>query len=50
MSKTILLDGAMGSELIKRGEYLPPHIWSANSNLKNPKLVTLAITGCIVVN
>jgi len=40
MSKTILLDGAMGSELIKRGECLPPHIWSADSNLKNPSLVT----------
>ena len=34
-----LLDGAMGSELIKRGETLPNYIWSADSNLKNPKLV-----------
>ena len=29
----------MGSELIKRGEDLPPHLWSADSNLKNPELV-----------
>ena len=40
MEPTTLLDGAMGSELIKRGEYLPPHIWSADLNLKNPDLVT----------
>ena len=39
MNEVILLDGAMGSELIKRGEYLPPYIWSADSNLKNPDLV-----------
>ena len=29
----------MGSELIKRGEDLPNHLWSAYSNLKTPKLV-----------
>ena len=29
----------MGSELIKRGEDLPNHLWSADSNLKNPDLV-----------
>ena len=29
----------MGSELIKRGEILPNHIWSADSNIKNPELV-----------
>ena len=34
-----LLDGAMGSELIQRGEKLPPHIWSAALNLTNPELV-----------
>lgn len=34
-----LLDGAMGSELIRRGETLPPYIWSADSNLSNPDLV-----------
>ena len=34
-----LLDGAMGSELISRGETLPPNIWSADSNLCNPDLV-----------
>ena len=39
LSKIELLDGAMGSELIKRGEALPNYIWSADSNLKNPELV-----------
>jgi len=39
MGQNILLDGAMGSELIKRGQHLPPHIWSADANLKNPNLV-----------
>ena len=34
-----ILDGAIGSELIKRGEILPNHIWSADSNIKNPQLV-----------
>ena len=34
-----LLDGGMGSELIRRGEILPNHIWSADSNIKNPELV-----------
>jgi homocysteine S-methyltransferase len=34
-----LLDGAMGSELINRGETLPNHIWSADSNINNPELV-----------
>jgi len=34
-----ILDGAMGSELIKKGELLPNHIWSADSNIKNPELV-----------
>ena len=29
----------MGSELIKRGEDLPNHIWSAHINIKNPDLV-----------
>tara|TARA_B110000438_G_C15789118_1_gene639821 strand:+ start:1173 stop:2000 length:828 start_codon:yes stop_codon:yes gene_type:complete len=29
----------MGSELIHRGEALPNHIWSANSNFNNPELV-----------
>ena len=34
-----ILDGAMGSELIQKGEVLPNHIWSADSNIKNPHLV-----------
>ena len=34
-----LLDGAMGTELIVRGQKLPDHIWSAEANLSNPKLV-----------
>ena len=34
-----LLDGAIGSELIKKGEVLPNYIWSADSNIKNPELV-----------
>ena len=29
----------MGSELIHRGEVLPNHIWSADSNFNNPELV-----------
>ena len=29
----------MGSELIRRGETLPKHIWSANANITNPELV-----------
>ena len=39
MSPIKLLDGAMGSELIVRGELLPKHIWSADTNLSNPQLV-----------
>ena len=39
MNAIQLLDGAMGSELIVRGEELPKHIWSANTNLTNPQLV-----------
>ena len=39
MNKTKILDGAMGTELIQRGEILPPHIWSAKINLTNPKLI-----------
>ena len=34
-----ILDGAMGSELIRRGLELPEHIWSAAANLTNPELV-----------
>ena len=39
MSKIKILDGGMGSELIKNGEKLQNHIWSASTNLTNPKLV-----------
>ena len=34
-----ILDGAMGSELIKRGLSLPNHIWAADANIHHPKLV-----------
>ena len=34
-----LLDGAMGSELMRRGLTLPEHIWSADANITNPDLV-----------
>jgi len=34
-----ILDGAMGSELIKRGLTLPDHIWSAEANINHPELV-----------
>ena len=34
-----ILDGAMGSELIRRGLELPEHIWSAAANLSHPELV-----------
>jgi len=34
-----ILDGAMGSELIKRGLSLPDHIWSAEANTHHPELV-----------
>ena len=39
MSAFKILDGAMGSELIRRGMELPEHIWSAAANLINPELV-----------
>ena len=39
MASCKILDGAMGSELIRRGLELPEHIWSAAANLTNPKLV-----------
>ena len=34
-----LLDGAMGSEFIKRGFSLPDYIWSADMNIKKPEIV-----------
>ncbi len=39
MSAFKILDGAMGSELIRRGIALRQHIWSADANLTHPKLV-----------
>ena len=39
MSAFKIMDGAMGSELIRRGMKLPEHIWSAAANLTNPELV-----------
>ena len=39
MASCKILDGAMGSELIRRGVELPEHIWSAAANLTHPKLV-----------
>jgi S-methylmethionine-dependent homocysteine/selenocysteine methylase len=34
-----ILDGAMGSELIKRGLILPEHVWSAEANINHPELI-----------
>ena len=39
MKNLIIMDGAMGSELIKRGATLPQHIWSAHANIEYPKIV-----------
>ena len=39
MAKIELLDGAMGSELLKRGHNVPQHTWSANINIDNPLIV-----------
>jgi homocysteine S-methyltransferase len=34
-----ILDGAMGSELIRRGLTLPEHTWSADANINYPDMV-----------
>lgn len=34
-----VLDGGIGTELIRNGQCLPNHIWSADCNLHNPKLL-----------
>ena len=34
-----ILDGAMGSELIKRGLVLHEHTWSADANINHPDLI-----------
>jgi len=39
LKKISLLDGAIGSELILKGEILPSYIWSAKINLSNPDLL-----------
>ena len=39
MGSIEIIDGAMGSEFIKRGLQLPPHIWSAQLNLEKSELV-----------
>ncbi len=39
MSTFKILDGAMGSELIRRGLELPQDVWSADANLTHPELV-----------
>ena len=39
MNNLKLLDGAIGSELILRGQKLPPYIWSADTNLTSPNLL-----------
>ena len=39
MTSYKILDGAMGSELIKSGLTLPHHIWSADANIHHPKLI-----------
>ena len=39
MASFKILDGAIGSELIRRGLTLPEYIWSADANINYPKLV-----------
>ena len=39
MKKIKLLDGAMGTELIRRGVSLSTPIWSADANINNPEIV-----------
>jgi len=39
MNEIKILDGGLGSELIKRGINLPSNIWSAEANTKYPNLV-----------
>ena len=39
MASFKILDGAIGSELIRRGLTLPEYIWSADANMNYPELV-----------
>ena len=38
-SKPLVLDGAMGTELVRKGVDLPLPIWSADANLTHPEIV-----------
>jgi len=40
MNKTLILDGAVGTELIKRGLKLPLPLWSASANNSHPEIIT----------
>ena len=40
MNKTLILDGAVGTELIKRGLKLPLPLWSASANISHPEIIT----------
>ena len=39
MSSTLILDGAMGTELQNRGVRIPLPLWSANANIEHPRIV-----------
>ena len=39
MKRTLLLDGAMGTELQNRGIDIPLPLWSADANIKHPEVV-----------
>ena len=39
MASFKIMDGAMGSELIRKGLTLPEHIWSAEANIMSPDVV-----------
>ena len=39
MTNFKIMDGGMGSELIRNGLILPKHIWSAGANLTNPTMI-----------
>ena len=39
MDKSLIMDGAMGTELMARGVKMPLPLWSAESNLTDPEIV-----------
>ena len=41
MASFKIMDGAMGSELIRKGLTLPKHIWSAEANIMSPDVVKI---------